>query len=340
MHFISKILLYPYTLTYNNTVDTFKDIKGDIESKGVARKVFNFVSLIPFVAGIVMFLISLITFIAGGGFVKEIDLVKTEGLGSINHIWTAGNTGYFYIPWLCIAVGVVFLVLLVVAALDLYKHDTMLRKILFSILAVLFVAVSALIISIAFNPNIMYSILGMFGLSKGNNHESIVLGITLLVDLALAVGLAVMLSRFKPFIRCFVNEIFYFAIAPLTCLIVINIIGLVVFAVVMLIIWIVGMILGNSVSSSSSGSGTGSSPSAADRTAQAKKEAKEREDNKRAGELERLYKQREELQRHWDACVKSNWDTLTCVNYGVTNEQDFIRNINAVNEKIKRLGGK
>ena len=101
----------------------------------------------------------------------------------------------------------------------------------------------------------------------------------------------------------------------------------------MLIIWIVGMILGTSVSSSSSGSGTGSSPSAADRAAQAKKD-------KRAGELERLYKQREELQRHWDACVKSNWDTLTCVNYGVTNEQDFIRNINAVNEKIKRLGGK
>ena len=340
MHIISKILLFPYTLTYNNTVDTFKDIKGDIESKGIARKVYNFISLIPFVAGIVMFLISVITFIAGGGFAKEIDLVKTEGLGSINHIWTTGNTRYFYIPLLCIIVGVVFLALLIVAAIDLYKRDTMFRKILFTILALLFVADTVLIMSIAFNPNVMYSILGIFGLGKGNNHESIALGIIMLVDLALAIGLAVLLSRFKPFVRCFVNEIFYFAIAPLTCLIVINIIGLVIFAVVMLIIWIVGMILGSSMTSSSSGSSASSGPSASEKAAQAKKEAKEREDNKRASELERLYKQREELQRHWDACVKSNWDTLTCVNYGVTNEQDFIRNINAVNEKIKRLGGK
>ena len=347
MELFSKILLYPYTLIIGNIASTIDSIKGDDgEEPGLSKKIFNILSLIPFAAGIVMFLITLISFIAGGGFVKEIEIVKSEGLGAVSSIWTAGNVGLFYIPWLCIAVGAVFLAFLVVAAIDLYKNATTLKKILFSVVAGLFVAIAVILICTAFNENVLGSIISIFGVTPdhGNVMNSAIIGMG--IDLILAIVLSIMMSSYKPFVRCFINEVFYFAIAPVTGLIIINLIGLVIFAIVMVIIWVAGLILGNSLLGSDSGAGSSGSapvssgPSSAEKAAQAKKEAKEREENKRTNELESLYKQREEQYRRWDVCRKSNWDAFTCVNYGVTGAHDFERNIRNLDEKIKRLGGK
>lgn len=92
--------------------------------KKTAQKIFNMMAWYPMVMAIGVFLVALISFIVNSGFANEIALIKSEGLGAIEDIWTEGTSGYFYNPWICISVGAVYLVLAVKALIGFYKSSS------------------------------------------------------------------------------------------------------------------------------------------------------------------------------------------------------------------------
>ena len=83
------------------------------------------------------------------------------------------------------------------------------------------------------------------------------------------------------------------------------------------------------------GIGGVSSPSPAPRTPAVK--AAPKKDDSLANELADLEKMRKDLLRHWEECRKNNWDALTCINYGVTSEADFINNLRSIDAKIENI---
>lgn len=244
-----RILSFPYRLIVNNTAGAIRDLKDNSGDEGtVSRKIFNGLSLVPLATSIVVFIIALVSFIVGGGFAHEVELVKADGFGALHDIWTTGTSGLFYNPWICIGVGVVFAAMLVIAAIDLFLYDATWKKILFSVLFVLFAALSATFTVAALDDSKFNAMLSLVG-ATDSNGIMIAMLIGLGVELILAVAIMLLLKGFTPFTRCFVNTVFYFAVAPLTCLIIENIIGLVIFAVLMTIIFIAGNIAAHSLDS-------------------------------------------------------------------------------------------
>ena len=244
MKLITKIMTFPYSVTVNNAISAINAIR-DNENE-TAFRVFSGVSLIPLATSIVMFLVSLITFIVTAGYGIQVDLVKSEGLGALNSVWTSGTVGFFYNKWLCLALGIVFIAMVGIAAVDLYRSAETWKKIIFSINLALFALVSGFIAFIAVDDANFNLVRNLFGL-EDSNSMTIAMMVVFGVELLLSIGLVVFLSKFGTFLSCFINTIFYFAVAPLTLLIIENLIGFVFFAITMLIIFIVGSFLLSSI---------------------------------------------------------------------------------------------
>ena len=290
-----RIMSFPYRLIVNNTVGAIRDIKDNAGEEGtVKRKIFNAIALVPFAASIVVFIIALISFIVGGGFAQEVDLVKSEGFGALNDIWTTGTSGLFYNPWISIGVGVVFASMLVIAAIDLYLNAATWKKIVFSVVFALFAALSSAFTAAAIDDSNFDAMLKLVG-ATDSNGITIAMLIGLGLELILAVAIMLLLKGFTPFTRCFVNTVFYFAIAPLTCLLIENIIGLAVFAVLMTVIVIAGNIAGHSLDS------TPEEDAAREQAYEAEKAAKERK--KKLDRIEMLEydikKRNEAVRKHY-----------------------------------------
>ncbi|MBR5974449.1 MAG: hypothetical protein IK020_04610 [Clostridiales bacterium] len=64
-------------------------------------------------------------------------------------------------------------------------------------------------------------------------------------------------------------------------------------------------------------------------------------DDANAEKKQKLLKQKNYFQQAWDACERSNWDTLTCVNYGVSGKESgrkhFRNEIDKIDAKLKKL---
>lgn len=244
MKLITKIMTFPYRITVNNAISAINTIR-DNETE-TAFRVFSGVSLIPLATSIVMFLVSLITFIVTAGYGIQVDLVKAEGLGALNSVWTSGTVGFFYNKWVCLALGIVFIAMVGIAAVDLYRSAETWKKIIFSINLALFALVSGVLAFVAVDDRNFTALKNLFGL-EDSNSMTIAMMIVFGVELLLSIGLVVFLSKFGTFLSCFINTIFYFAVAPLTLLIVENLIGFVIFAITMLLIFIAGSIFLGSI---------------------------------------------------------------------------------------------
>ena len=249
MKTILTILAFPFKLIADNTVQSFRDIK-DSESD-VPSKIFGIASLLPVAASVVMFIIAIINFAITGGFTKEVNMVIKGGfLVAVQKIWTLGTTGFFYNPWVCIGVGAILLTTSCVAVINLYRYAATWKKVVFSIILPLINVLAGMIIYSAVSENNFYNLLSLIGIRRNSNAVTIVILVSLGVCALLLIGATILLAGYKPFIRCFANSVFYFAVAPLTCLIVENIIGLVVAVWLLISLKIAGYLFLDSFTSS------------------------------------------------------------------------------------------
>ena len=238
MKTILTILAFPFKLVANNTVQSFRDIKdSDVD---VPSKIFGIASLLPIAASVVMFIIAIINFAVTGGFTNEVNMVLKDGLlVAVQKIWTTGTAGFFYNPWVCIGVGAILLITSCVAVIDLYRFAATWKMVVFSIILPLINVLAGLFIYSAVSDDNFNNLLKIIGIKGNNDGITIAMLVSLGVGALLLIGATILLAGYKPFIRCFANTVFYFAAAPLTCLIVENLIGLAV-AVVLVVSLIIG----------------------------------------------------------------------------------------------------
>ena len=249
MKTIFTILAFPFKLIANNTVQSFRDIKDSEIS--VPSKIFGIASLLPIAASVVMFIIAIINFAVTGGFTEEVNMVINDGLlVSVQKIWTTGTAGFFYNPWVCLGVGAILLITSCVAVIDLYRTAATWKKVVFSIMLPLINVLAGIIIFSAVSDDNFYNLLSFIGIKGNGDAITIAMLVSLGVGALLLIGATVLLAGYKPFIRCFANTAFYFAAAPLTCLIVENLIGLAVAVVLVISLIIAGFMLLGSFNSS------------------------------------------------------------------------------------------
>ena len=257
---VLKIVSWPFRLVKGNLVRTIDRIR----SNTALGKVLDSMSLVPLGGSIVMILVCLIMFIIQNGFGIQIDTIKSKGLwdavssSSGNSVWTKGTSGYFYNVWICAFIGVVFLTLTVFAAIDVYRHGSTGKKVAFTITAAFLAAgIATLVFGLtAFIDAVLLPFIGL--------GETLVAGIVLMV----------ILSKIGFFKSAFINTAFYFAAAPLTVLIIENLIGLVAFAVVMIVMAVALIFFGSALGSGSSES---AAPSAAKADPAAEKALKKKQ---------------------------------------------------------------
>lgn len=249
MKTIFTILAFPFRLIANNTVQSFRDVKDS--EVDVPSKIFGLASLLPIAASIVMFLIAIINFAVTGGFTKEVNMVINDGLlVSVQKIWTVGTAGFFYNPWVCLGVGAILLITSCVAVIDLYRFAATWKKVIFSIILPLINVLAGLIAFSAVSDDNFNFLLNLIGIRGNSDGITIAMLVSLGVGVLLLIGATILLAGYKPFIRCFANTVFYFAAAPLTCLVVENLIGLAVAVVLIISLIIAGFLFLGSFNSS------------------------------------------------------------------------------------------
>lgn len=272
---VLKIVSWPYRMVKRNAAAAISRIR----SNTALGKVLDSMSLVPLGGSVIMILVSLIMFIIQNGFGIQIDTIKSKGLwdaissSSGSSVWTKGTSGYFYNVWICAAIGLVFLTLTVFAAIDVYRHGSTGKKVAFTITAAFLAAgIATLVFGLtAFIDAVLLPFIGL--------GEIVVSGIVLMV----------ILSKNGFFKSAFINTLFYLTAAPLTVLIVENLIGLVAFAVVMIVMAVALIFFGSAL-------GSGSSESAAPAPAAAKADpAAEKALKKKQGRMAQLQNEIENL---------------------------------------------
>lgn len=319
-----RILSFPYRFTANNTVKTIRDLKDSTGEEGqVTKKVYNGLSLVPVAAAIVVFLIAIISFIAKAGFVNQFDLVKSKGFGALESVWTTGTSGLFYNPWISLGAGGALVALMVIAAIELFRNAEKWKKILFTAMISLLSITGGIFAFAYVKSEEFFSLIGKLGMDSHGSARVIPVFVALGISILLAVGCAILLAGFKPFIRCFINTVFYFTIAPLTCLIIENIIGLVVFAVMLAIIGIAGLIAGHSLDT------TPEDEEAMQKAAIAEKEQKERK--KKLDRIAVLKAQVNEREK----CIKNHYEGK--FGYGTIDPEYCTRVNRSAKEEIEMI---
>lgn len=249
MKTILTILALPFKLIADNAVQSFRDIKdSEIDAPS---KILGIASLLPVAASVVMFIIAIINFAITGGFTKEVNMVIKDGLlVSVQKIWTLGTAGFFYNPWVCMGAGAILFITSCVAVINLYRHAATWKKVVFSIILPLINVLAGMIIYSAVSENNFYNLLSLIGIRRNSNAVTIVILVSLGVCALLLIGATILIAGYKPFIRCFANSVFYFAVVPLTCLVVENLIGLVVAVWMVISLMIAGLMFLGSFKSS------------------------------------------------------------------------------------------
>lgn len=283
----------PYKLAVTATASAVSGIRYGTKGEKKSYKIFNIMALLPMVMAIGVFLFAIISFTAGSGFADEIAMVKSEGVGAINDIWTSGTSGYFYNIWVSVPVAAILLVLAVKAVIRLYKNASVVKKTFFTIFLVLINIGAFLTCFGIINEVGLADAAEMIGIDGDLSFPiAAIMGI---VAAICSIVCSFMLVDEEAFISGFINTVFYFTIAPLTCLIVENLIGLIVFAVVIVILLVTGNIFGASISPSVQSE---AEIQAADTARRAMKEQRKKQD--RIEILEnRIRSYRELLEKHY-----------------------------------------
>lgn len=274
---VLKIVSWPFRMAVRNAGSTIERIK----SSTALGKLLNSLSLVPMGGSIIMILVAIIMFIIQNGFGIQIDTIKSRGLWdavntrSSGSVWTKGTSGYFYNVWIAAFIGVIFLALTVFAAIELYKYGSKGRKTGFTISAVFLIAGIATFV---------------FGLAAMTDAVAVPLA-GLGVMSAAGIASLILLSKSSFFKSSFINTAFFFTAAPLTVLIIENIIGLVGFAIVLIIMAVAFLIFGSALTSSGSET-SGSAPAATPDPAAAKA-------------LRKKHERMTQLQNEIDQCNKS-----------------------------------
>lgn len=246
LRLVMNLVSFPYKMAFANTAETVSEIRNGSEGeKKTSHRVFNSMALFPMVMAIGVFLYAIISFIAGSGFANEISMLKSEGISAISDIWTSGTAGYFYNIWFCIPVAAVLMALAGMAVIRFYKKATVAKKTVFTILLVL-VNLGAAVAGFAMISEVGFA--DAFRMIGIDSNTSLIIALVMSgVAVISSIVCTVMLSGEGAFIRGFVSTVFFFTVAPLTCLVIENLIGLVVFAVVLVVMWVAGTILGTSI---------------------------------------------------------------------------------------------
>ena len=268
------ILRFPYMLVIGNTANAVSDIRDGSGENKLIDKITNAASMIPVLGAVVILLYSLITFIADSGFGRQIALIKAEGFKALNDIWDNCNSDNFYSLWICIVLGSVLAVTAGIAAVKYYKSEAAKwKKSVFTILVAVIDILTAVLSFAAIDFADFKGMLESFGIT-GNDPAMKFCMILLGIAVLNAVICTVFLAGYSPFIRCFINAVFFFTIAPLTCLCIGNIIALVFMVICIAVMWIAGSVGLTALTSSSP---SGSSASSASSNKDAARAAKERQ---------------------------------------------------------------
>lgn len=256
-----RIISWPYRVAVRNVIITIENIKENT----VLGKILNSMSLVPTGGSVILFLVSLIVFIFTNGFGRQVSILKTHGLwdsvssSSGEAVWTSGTAGYFYNVWLLGIVGVIFLALTVSAVIGIYRNASKGRKIALSIFTFL-LAASGTVFGLSFTTVL-----------QGNAYlQNISFGVCAVSLIAFIV----ILSWNEYFKSSLISSATFLATAPLTVLVIENIIGLVAFAIALIIMLVVGLFFGSALTSSSPES---SAPATAKPDPAAEKELKKKQ---------------------------------------------------------------
>ncbi|MCR5048980.1 MAG: hypothetical protein K6A37_08490 [Saccharofermentans sp.] len=285
---VMRLVSFPFRLAFQNTVDNLEGFIGGIKRKdNPLFIIMSGISLLPLVTAIGIFLYSLISFIVNSGFADQVAIIKTEKFGAITQIWTSGTAGNFYIGWICMTFVIACLVFAVCGLVHQMATGDTGDKIKLIASLVAFGGFSGLFFWASTNKEQYKEFLHSL-INAGDSGSDAILAIAGLASMVMAVICTLMLANFAPFRYCIINTGVYLILAPLTCLIIENIFGLILFVAVMLIMLVVMCIAGGSLSGSSS---AGASYSGADNE-RAKKE-------ERIAVLEKEIRDRDEaVRRH------------------------------------------
>ncbi len=271
MKFVLNLVSLPYLMVIENAAKAIDAIRGSRNAEHKIKDlVLNILSILPLIAAAVVFLVSIISFIAGGFYGDQINMVKDGFFDALSNVWTSGNAGNFYSLWALIPVGASLITITVFAAIGLYKNGSKIRKALFTATTIILNITLSAAILLGYNVSVKDLVMDLFNFSRHSELFPIIVatGITAFV---IAVIDSIILSKDSLYTGCFGNTLFCLTIAPLTCLIVENLIGVIAFVIFTVVFYVVGNFAGNALFS-------GEMPSAEemDRKADMAKEEKAR----------------------------------------------------------------
>ena len=158
---------WPFRLVRNTAAETISEIRDDSVNKDRVYTIMNIVSLLPLITAVVVFVVAMISFTVNSGFAIQIDMVKKDFFGSLSDIWTSGTSGYFYNMWLCLAVGISYLVICSAAVIDAYRGLDGKGKVFLTVILVLFNTVFGTFYFVAENDTKVFNFMqDLFGLGR------------------------------------------------------------------------------------------------------------------------------------------------------------------------------
>ena len=227
LELVMNLVRWPFRLVRNNAAETISEIRDDSVNKDRVYTIMNIVSLLPLITAVVVFLVAMISFTVNSGFAIQIDMVKKDFFGSLSDIWTSGTSGYFYNMWLCLAVGISYLVICSAAVIDAYRGLDGKGKVFLTVILVLFNTVFGTFYFVAENDTKVFNFMqDLFGLGR-DTCTGIMIGL-FIATIVLAVVCTWFLAAYRPLLSGLINTVFYYLAAPLCCVLVQNIIGVVI----------------------------------------------------------------------------------------------------------------
>ncbi len=256
MKFVLNLASLPYRMVIRNAVMTVGAIKNSRNAEHkVKTLVLNILSVLPLIVAAVVFMVSIISFIAGGFYADQINMIKDGFFDALSNVWTSGNAGNFYSLWSLIPVGAAFLALTAMATIDLFKNRSKGKKAAFIIVTSVMAVAASIAVVLGLSFEAKEFVADFMGISSRSDEIVGIIAIFAGVSVVMAVVDAIMLSKHTEYARCLINSIFCLTVAPLTCLIVENLIGIIAFVIFTVVFFVVGNFTGNAMFSGSASNG-------------------------------------------------------------------------------------
>ena len=239
LSWVINVIKWPFGLVRENVSETLDEIRDPSLKKDRLYIMMSVISILPVIIAIGVFAVAVISFIINSGYGIQIDLVKEDFFGSLENIWTTGTSGFFYNKWLCLAVAILYLIICATAVIEVYKELGGKLKAILTILLVLFnVSFGVFYIDVEGIFNVKRLFLEKFGWSE-ELSMNVMTGL-FIVSVILAIFCTILLSFYRPLISGLINILCYYLLAPLCCLLLENIFGMVIALIAFGLIFIFG----------------------------------------------------------------------------------------------------